>query len=497
MAYNNHEMKRLLMVLTVVCILFSAATISCSMDIGLYGENVRSPVVGTLYIPLPETVPYDFQTAGLGGDVQILIGNHRELMNPSLIEYDHSLHRLKVPLDMTVSFEGVAVIICVSRLTYTPPAPEEEDQTGEENPEEAGTDDPDPADQEDGITTDEDTPEPTPIPYAGYLITSLTKDRINWINDTDHDNQLSFDEGETTPLLPAVHFYTDYMETEPVQVENKPVIERFNSTPQISTTNLSISLSGAVSSLDWGLVYVRINNQYRWIEALQDPFEPDRVSFPESDEDPFRITLNPGQNEIQLFAVNSHGVTLSDVIRVDCNPPLHEEMENILVTLTWDTVADLDLHTWYYVPEEEEFIWHNSYANPEAPDSDDIKNLDADTQKGFGPEHFTLLGAPDGYYILAVNAYSLGGLPAANAFVSIETNHWLHSLGPFRITEENADDYPVNGDNAWARVADIRIMEGVAEILKPDMNLNPPNMFAPQLSLTAPVRSIKHALKNH
>ena len=94
-----------------------------------------------------------------------------------------------------------------------------------------------------------------------------------------------------------------------------------------------------------------------------------------------------------------------------------------------------------------------------------------------------------------MNAHSLADLPAANAFVSIETNERLHSLGPFRITEENSDTYPVNNNFSWARIADIRITEGVAEILEPDTDLDPPDSIDSTISSVAQTRSVKQALK--
>jgi hypothetical protein len=498
MAYNNREMKRIILPSLLACLLAATASLSCSMEPGPYRETIQSPIEGTLYIDLPTTVPYTFQEAGLYGDVQILVGKQEVTVDHSVIMYDFVQHRLEIPLSVTVNFDGVAVITCVSRLSYAEPVTEEEAaEAGEEPGDEqsGGTDTPEEPVVEDEPAAEEEPADSTPIPYAGYLITSLTKDRTNRINDTDHDGTVSDPEQKTMPLLPALRFYNDPAETDPVKAETTPEIVEFASSMQYTTPDLSITISGTVSSLEWALVYARINNQYQWLETAQDLFTPDRVVFPEGEEDPFVIPLKPGINEIELIAVNSQGYTFSDIITVDCTAQLVAEKENILVTLTWDTLADLDLHTWYYLPEEDKFIWHNSYFMPDAPDTDDIKNLDMDNKTGFGPEHFTLLGAPDGYYIIAVNAHSLADLPAANAFVSIETNERLHSLGPFRITEENSDDYPVNNNLSWARIADIRITEGVAEILDPDRDLDPPDSITSTIPSVAQTRSVKHALK--
>ena len=483
MAYNNHEMKRNILLSLLACLLIALAFLSCSMEPGLNGETVRSPIEGTLYIDLPDTVPYDFQESGLLGTVQIIIGKHVHTVYPSIISYDYIYRRLEVPLSATVNFDGVAVITCVSRLSYAILATEEEgNETGDESGEEEPAAEEEPADS-------------TPIPYAGYLITSLTKDRTNRINDTDHNGTVSDPEQKTMPLLPAVRFYNDPAETDPVKAETTPEIVEFASSMQFTTPDLSITISGTVSSLEWALVYARINNQFLWVETARDLDKTDSVTFPEEEDAPFVVPLKPGMNEIQLIAVNSKGHKFSDVITVECTAPLHEELENILVTLTWDTPADLDLHTWYYPPESEDATWHNSYFQPYAPATDEIKNLDADNQTGFGPEHFTLLGALDGYYIIAVNAHSLGDVHAANAFVSIETNERLYSLGPFHITAESQEEYPVNSNPSWRRIADIRITEGVAEICEPDLSRDPPNLIDPTTSTITSIRSIKHALK--
>ena len=492
MAYNNHEMKRNILLSLLACLLIALAFLSCSMEPGLYGETVRSPIEGTLYIDLPTTVPYTFQEAGLYGDVQILVGKQEFTVDHSVIMYEFEQRRLKIPFSGTVNFNGVAVITCISRLSYAEPVTEEE--PGDEQS--GGTDTPEEPVVEDEPAAEEEPADATPIPYAGYLITSLTKDRTNRINDTDHDGTVSDPEQKTMPLLPAVRLYNDPAETDPVKAETTPEIIEFNSSLQYTTTpDLSITISGTVSSLEWALVYARINNQFLWVETARDIDKTDSVTFPEEEDTPFVVPLKPGMNEIQLIAVNSKGHKFSNVITVECTAPLHEDLENILVTLTWDTPADLDLHTWYYPPESKEASWHNSYFQPYAPATDKIKNLDADNQTGFGPEHFTLLGALDGYYIIAVNAHSLGDVHAANAFVSIETNERLYSLGPFHITAESQEEYPVNSNPSWRRIADIQITEGVAEICEPDLSRDPPNLVDPTTAATASIRSIKHALK--
>jgi hypothetical protein len=86
-------------------------------------------------------------------------------------------------------------------------------------------------------------------------------------------------------------------------------------------------------------------------------------------------------------------------------------------------------------------------------------------------------------------------MPTANAFVSIETNERLYSLGPFHITAESPEEYPVNSNPSWRRIADIQITEGVAKICEPDLSRDPPNLIDPTTSTITSIRSIKQALK--
>ena len=83
MAYNNHEMKRIILPSLLACLL-ATAFLSCSMEPGLYGKLCARRVEGTLYIDLPDTVPYDFQKSGLLGTVQIIIGKQ---YTPCILDY--------------------------------------------------------------------------------------------------------------------------------------------------------------------------------------------------------------------------------------------------------------------------------------------------------------------------------------------------------------------------------------------------------------------------
>jgi len=440
---------------------------SCDFN-STQSDAVRSDVEGTFYIDLPAPrtdgifpASESFSIDDLEGSVFITVGNAVQVVWPSALTYDSNNNRLKVPLSITVEFEGMAVITCVSRLFY------------EKQPEPQNT--------------------KVPFNYAGYLITRLEKDTVNRINDTDNDDSASSLEKDTTPLIPAIRFYepTSFVPTK------KP--EGSLDVTNLVTNKLVTEITGTVSNLDWALVYVRVNNQYQWIETVEATVTAGQVSFPKETDTPVVVPLKPGTNEIQLFAVNSQGLTVSPIKEVECTAKKDKDKENLLVTLTWDTFADLDLHTWYYSEERGEAVWHNYYFQKDVPESDGITNLDADRKTGFGPEHFTLLGADDGYYVIAVNAYSSqidAGSLRVNAFVTIETNNKRHSLGPFTIRQTSEEKYPVNNSHSWARIKDIRIENGKATLLDPNRTIEPPSLTTSPNSSLVDVNAQKWLIKN-
>ncbi len=98
--------------------------------------------------------------------------------------------------------------------------------------------------------------------------------------------------------------------------------------------------------------------------------------------------------------------------------------------------------------------------------------LDVDDVYGYGPEHFTLNDAPDGYYVVAVNSYDLDSDPDTRCFVTIQTSEAMQVLGPYLFTESNGMDYPIEGSGSWYRVADIKVVNGKATILNANTGLN-------------------------
>ncbi len=108
-----------------------------------------------------------------------------------------------------------------------------------------------------------------------------------------------------------------------------------------------------------------------------------------------------------------------------------------------------------------------SVINGESDSVLSVRKLDVDDTEGYGPEHFTLDSAADGYYAVAVKSYSLDADLVTNCYVTIETKIESRVFGPFNFTTSNESGFPVENSDSWYRVADIRIQNGQAEILSP------------------------------
>ena len=137
--------------------------LSCSMEPGLYGKpclpDRRHPISTCPYSALHLQKP-DYR------DVQILC---KQEHRGSLGHHVRFCHR-RNSLSVTVNFDGVAVITCVSRLSYAEPVTEEEAaEAGEEPGDEqsGGTDTPEEPVVEDEPAAEEEPADSTPIPYAG------------------------------------------------------------------------------------------------------------------------------------------------------------------------------------------------------------------------------------------------------------------------------------------------------------------------------------------
>lgn len=430
----------LYMVMILSCLFIAGCTIGEEYAVDPDGNDEEIPISGSLLMPVPQglsiTPTPEHQIEDLTGDVLITVGDKAYTIPSEDISLNDENTIIRVPLSVTVDFSGVVVITCMSRL-----------YVGE-----------------------------NPVVYAGYLMTVISEDDGLDLNaiDMDNDGYISQEEKEGPQFTPAVRSSSG-------AADDPAEILWFN-LDGTATTDPVTTFDAQIDEMDWNLVYLGIkdqydNIQYRIVEIADDDLQSRYSNIQDRD-----ISLNLGTNEIRLFVVNSTGLTVSDKRTIVSRTDLAAGKENFLFTLTWDNLGDLDLHTWYFNDENstspEDTIWHNYwfYENVPTDDGDEVVNLDIDNQTGFGPEHFSLIGAADGYYVVAVNAFELNDNAPINAYVTLESNYSLKSYGPKRFTEEDADG-DLSNPNALIRIADIKVENGRAEFLKPDTTITLTDFF--------------------
>lgn len=97
--------------------------------------------------------------------------------------------------------------------------------------------------------------------------------------------------------------------------------------------------------------------------------------------------------------------------------------------------------------------------------------LDFDDTNGYGPEHVTALKVPTGYYVIAVDSFSLHGDASATMYLSVAIGDNI--FGPYSATLSTADGKGTT-PSAWFRVADVRVnFNGSVDVLAPNLALNP------------------------
>lgn len=380
-------------------------------------ESSVTTVSGSFVIPntaVSPSVTSSRAIEDLSGSVIVTIGNSQVVIPASNITLNAENNYL-VRFSKNVNIDGIIVITCTSALV-------------------AGTE---------------------PIEYSGYNMTTITAGEDNDINGNNSSATLTEVDlsGFTATASPT---FTSFEVTEPLE---GALITTFNAT---------------ISQLESDLVYLRVNNAYQPLSVYVGYTGSATISDSS-------ISLVPGENKVQLFAVNSQGFTASPTRTVYCTAENLEGSENFLFTLTWDNLSDIDLHTFYYSTTPSEGTatpdWHTYFGSRNHPNDDAIiNNLDIDNTRGYGPEHFTLLGAPDGYYIVAINAYRIDyTVDTVNAFVTVQATASNKSYGPFGFSMgDGMDDIAfMNESDSWYRVADIEVTDGVATIRRPDMDIIP------------------------
>jgi uncharacterized protein YfaP (DUF2135 family) len=248
----------------------------------------------------------------------------------------------------------------------------------------------------------------------------------------------------------------------------------FTPTGNISFSNLSLSattvndpiveLSGTVSNSDIGQVFVYVNGYVFLVNVSL---------YNGTGEFDVWLTLDPGSNEIVVIGMNSNGtLVVSSPLYVTYNSTIAGN--TMLGTLVWDSpTSDIDLHLWYYTQsnptDTSAYSYHCYYPTSSRdipgirPDvaTDSTGNLDRDDVDGYGPEHMTLIGYPDGYYVFALHRFSM------HSDLSSNCNFTLKIGSATRTTSYTFS----STSNVWYRCYDVRVVNGTATILSPDVSL--------------------------
>jgi uncharacterized protein YfaP (DUF2135 family) len=266
-------------------------------------------------------------------------------------------------------------------------------------------------------------------------------------------------EGETTTIAATVYqpvtIDTSFTPTGNVQFSGLSV-------PSTSVSSPYITLTGTVSNMDVQQIFVYVNGD---VFPVSLNLSGGTGAFTAM------VSLDPGLNVIVVAAMNSNGVlVLSDPITVTYTSTIAGN--TMLGTLIWDSpTSDIDLHLWYYTetsPSSTSTYSQHCYFSSKdltgiRPDeaTDAAGNLDVDDQEGYGPEHMTLIGYPDGYYVLALDRYSMDQDLTSNC------NFTLKVGSAERTTACTFSTTSVR----WYRCYDVRVVGGVASILSPNTSL--------------------------
>lgn len=154
----------------------------------------------------------------------------------------------------------------------------------------------------------------------------------------------------------------------------------------------------------------------------------------------------------------------------------------MLVTLTWEDDAgsptavqqsDMDLHVGYYANStpsttfaDAYVAWHNLTATFGTANA----ALDFDDTNGSGPEHVTLDSLPAGYYVIAVDSFSLHTSANATVTVTVNIGGTVYTFPTRQFTTEDADG---TDPNSWYRVTDIQCASaGSCAFVTPNTSLH-------------------------
>lgn len=326
-----------------------------------------------------------------------------------------------------------------------------------------------------------------PLSFSGYSLISVEKD------DSTEVSQ------ENISVIPS----TDQ------NVAGAPLIILASGNETVTKT--VVSVTGTVSNSDIPVIIINNNgNNYIFVDETSN----NTFTFSQN------IPLEVGKNAITVSAINKSGESFTTAAYTVELTEAVENKNSITATLSWNTAeTDLDLHCWYYKASTPDFTslpyQHTSYWNMNfgevAPDlfiSDTIieewvedgvtiidtfyeesANLDIDDVDGFGPEHITFHNYPDGYYIFAINSFDIYNLfdnsnsdpmdstPIVTDYImSLDVDSKTDVMkGTFRSSNE--ESYDVNVNNCWDRCFDVKVSNGVAEIIAPNSAFRPVESF--------------------
>jgi hypothetical protein len=169
----------------------------------------------------------------------------------------------------------------------------------------------------------------------------------------------------------------------------------------------------------------------------------------------------------------------------------------LAVTLTWigpsgTSTSDMDLHLHYYsttaptagLAKTWTVHWSGAHSCKDPTGLEFSKGLDLngdtvcdagldfDDTNGYGPEHITDLVLLPGYYIAAVDSFSLSGAEAPTTlYLSLHIGDNI--FGPYISTLSTSDGDGIIAE-AWYHVADIRVnSDGTVDVMSPDPALLP------------------------
>jgi len=149
-----------------------------------------------------------------------------------------------------------------------------------------------------------------------------------------------------------------------------------------------------------------------------------------------RVPLFAGQNRVTITAESAQGAARRE-LGVRCTLPAPD----LLICLTWDTPADLDLHLvrpgGEYEGVPDDCFWFNPHPDWGVPkDRRDDPELIIEDRDGYGPECIVLPRPAAGTYSLYVYHYpGSGNEPPARATLSIWYLGYEYRVGPFSVAE--------------------------------------------------------------